>query len=182
MRRTRSGSGLTPIAWDRTRNPWTILQNASAARLDELSGDRSFVDHLEELAAARRAHLERPGWFVASYGTAALAGIAYFSMEFGLSDALPLYAGGLGVLAGDFLKTASDLGVPAIGIGLLFQEGYFRQTIDAAGQQHEAYPYNEPATMPIRRCSTMAARGCASRSSCPVGRSSCASGRVPSDA
>ncbi len=141
---------VDPVAWDRTRNPWTILQNASAARLDELSGDRSFVDHLEELAAARRAHLERPGWFVASYGTAALAGIAYFSMEFGLSDALPLYAGGLGVLAGDFLKTASDLGIPAIGIGLLFQEGYFRQTIDAAGQQHEAYPYNEPATMPIR--------------------------------
>jgi starch phosphorylase len=141
---------VDPVAWDRTRNPWTILQNASAARLDELSGDRSFVDHLEALAAARRAHLESPGWFVAAYGAAALAGVAYFSMEFGLSEALPLYAGGLGVLAGDFLKTASDLGIPAIGIGLLFQEGYFRQTLDAAGRQDEAYPYNEPATMPIR--------------------------------
>jgi glycogen phosphorylase len=137
-------------AWNRTRNPWTILQNATTARLSELSGDRSFLDHLDRLTAARRAHLEMSGWFVSSYGTAALAGVAYFSMEFGLSDALPLYAGGLGVLAGDFLKTASDLGIPAIGIGLLFQEGYFRQMIDDAGWQHEAYPYNEPATMPIR--------------------------------
>ncbi len=141
---------MTPRPGDRTRNPWTILQNASTERLRELSADRSFVDHLERLAAARRAYLERSGWFASTYGTAALTGIAFFSMEFGLSDALPLYAGGLGVLAGDFLKTVSDLGIPAIGIGLLFQEGYFRQTIDAAGWQHEAYPYNEPATMPIR--------------------------------
>ncbi|MGO8917352.1 MAG: alpha-glucan family phosphorylase [Stellaceae bacterium] len=137
-------------AWDRTRNPWTILQNVSTEQLRELADDRSFVDHLERLAAARRAYLDRSGWFASTYGAAALTGVAFFSMEFGLSDALPLYAGGLGVLAGDFLKTASDLGVPTVGIGLLFQEGYFRQTIDAAGWQHEAYPYNEPATMPIR--------------------------------
>ncbi|HUZ71444.1 MAG TPA: alpha-glucan family phosphorylase [Stellaceae bacterium] len=136
--------------WNRTRNPWTILQNASTAHLSELAADRSFLDHLERLAAARRAYLARSGWFGSAYGAAALAGVAFFSMEFGLSDALPLYAGGLGILAGDFLKTASDLGVPAIGIGLLFQEGYFRQTIDATGWQHEANPYNEPATMPIR--------------------------------
>ena len=136
--------------WSRTRNPWTILQNASTARLNELSGDRSFLDDLDGLAAARRAYLERPGWFASTYGAAVLAGVAYFSMEFGISDALPLYAGGLGILSGDFLKTASDLGIPAIGIGILFQEGYFRQIIDAAGWQNEAYPYNEPASMPIR--------------------------------
>jgi starch phosphorylase len=137
-------------AWDRTRNPWTILQNVSTARLSELSADPSFLDHLDRLAAARCAYLERPGWFASTYTTAALAGVAFFSMEFGLTDAVPLYAGGLGILAGDFLKTASDLGIPAIGIGLLFQEGYFRQTIDAAGWQQETNPYNEPATMPIR--------------------------------
>ncbi len=136
--------------WDRTRNPWTILQNASTARLNELSTDHSFLDHLGRLAASRRAYLERVGWFASTYGIRSLAGVAFFSMEFGLSDALPLYAGGLGILAGDFLKTASDLGVPAIGIGLLYQEGYFRQMIDSAGWQHEANPYNEPATMPIR--------------------------------
>jgi glycogen phosphorylase len=70
-------------------------------------------------------------------------------MEFGLVEGLPLYAGGLGVLAGDFLKTASDLGIPVIGVGLLYQEGYFRQIIDAAGVQHEAYPFNDPGSMPI---------------------------------
>ena len=70
-------------------------------------------------------------------------------MEFGLGTALPLYAGGLGVLAGDYLKTASDLDVPVIGIGLLYQEGYFRQIVDADGMQQEFYPYNEPATMPV---------------------------------
>lgn len=136
--------------WNRIRNPWTILQNASAARLRELAADRSFVDHLERLVTARRAYLDRLHWFSSTYGSAALAGVAFFSMEFGLSDALPLYAGGLGILAGDFLKTASDVGLPAIGIGLLFQEGYFRQMINADGWQREAYPYNEPATMPIR--------------------------------
>ena len=71
-------------------------------------------------------------------------------MEFGLGEALPLYAGGLGILAGDFLKTASDLGLPVIGIGLLYQEGYFRQLIDASGAQQEAYPFNDPGSMPIR--------------------------------
>lgn len=71
-------------------------------------------------------------------------------MEFGLSEAVPLYAGGLGVLAGDYFKTASDMGVPILGVGLLYQEGYFRQNIDAEGRQHEAYPYNEPTSLPIQ--------------------------------
>jgi starch phosphorylase len=70
-------------------------------------------------------------------------------MEFGLGEGLPRYNGGLGVLSGDFLKTASDLGIPAIGVGLLYQEGYFRQIIDDAGVQHEAYPFNDPGSMPI---------------------------------
>jgi len=137
-------------AWTRTRNPWTILLNASPTRLRDLAADGSFRAHLGRVAAARRAYLERPGWFSSTYGAPALTGVAYFSMEFGLSDALPLYAGGLGILAGDLLKTVSDLGVPLIGIGLLYQEGYFRQTIGADGWQREANPYNEPATMPIR--------------------------------
>jgi glucan phosphorylase len=75
--------------------------------------------------------------------------IAYFSMEFGLSEALPIYSGGLGILAGDHLKTASDLGVPIVGIGLLYQQGYFRQVIDAGGAQTEFYPYNDPSQLPI---------------------------------
>ena len=136
--------------WARTHNPWVLLEDVPASRLAELAADPGFVAHLDQLAAERAAYLQTPGWFPETHGADALAGVAYFCMEFGLGEALPLYAGGLGVLAGDYLKTASDLGVPAIGIGLLYQEGYFRQMIDAAGWQQEAYPYNEPAMMPVQ--------------------------------
>ena len=136
-------------AWSRTRNPWVILQDISAERLRVLAADGSFVAEIERLARTRQAYLEAPSWFSSAHGTAALSGVAYFSMEFGLGEGLPLYAGGLGILAGDYLKTASDLGLPVIGVGLLYQEGYFRQIIDAAGAQHEAYPFNDPGSMPI---------------------------------
>jgi len=136
-------------AWSRTRNPWIILQDISAERLRVLAADGSFVAEIERLARTRQAYLEAPSWFSSAHGTAALSGVAYFSMEFGLGEGLPLYAGGLGILAGDYLKTASDLGLPVIGVGLLYQEGYFRQIIDAAGAQHEAYPFNDPGSMPI---------------------------------
>src|SRR6516165_11971197 len=137
-------------AWRRTQNPWTILQDSSAERLRALATDRLFIAELERLTRARREYLETPGWFASAHGIATLSGVAYFSMEFGLGEALPLYAGGLGILAGDFMKTASDLGLPVIGIGLLYQEGYFRQFIDATGAQQEAYPFNDPGSMPIR--------------------------------
>ena len=136
--------------WQRTRNPWIILQNVSATRLSELAADPGFVAELGGLVTRRRAEVAGPGWFAATDDASKLRGVAYFSMEFGVGEALPLYAGGLGVLAGDVLKTASDLGVPIVGVGLLYQEGYFRQTIDVSGWQQEAYPYNEPATLPIQ--------------------------------
>ncbi|HTT82642.1 MAG TPA: alpha-glucan family phosphorylase [Rhizomicrobium sp.] len=138
-----------PELWQRTRNPWIILQNASPGRLQLLSADSTFRARLRNFVAARETYYRAPGWFVENGYSERLKKTAYFSMEFGLGAALPLYAGGLGVLAGDFLKTASDLGVPAIGVGLLYQEGYFRQIVDAAGMQQELYPYNEPATLPI---------------------------------
>jgi starch phosphorylase len=141
---------VDPEAWRRTQNPWIILQDISAERLRALSADRSFVAELDRLIRSRQDYLETPSWFASSHGSAALSGVAYFSMEFGLGEALPLYAGGLGILAGDFLKAASDLGLPVIGIGLLYQEGYFRQIIDASGEQQEAYPFNDPGSMPIR--------------------------------
>ena len=140
---------VDPEAWGRTRNPWTILQDISAERLRALAADVSFVAELKRLAGTRRTYLDTPRWFTSAHGAAALSGVAYFSMEFGLGEGLPLYAGGLGILAGDFLKTASDLGIPVIGVGLLYQEGYFRQIIDAAGVQHEAFPFNDPGSMPI---------------------------------
>ncbi len=141
---------LDEEAWTRTRNPYMLLQEISKRRFAELEGDRSFTEELARLSAMRRAYLTRPSWFESSHAEARLGGVAFFCMEFGLGEALPLYAGGLGVLAGDFLKTASDLGVPVTGVGLLYQEGYFRQMIDAAGRQQEVYPYNDPSTMPVQ--------------------------------
>ena len=78
-----------------------------------------------------------------------LSCVAYFSMEFMLSEALPIYSGGLGNVAGDQLKAASDLGIPVVGIGLLYQQGYFRQVVDRTGGQEALYPYNDPGQLPV---------------------------------
>jgi glycogen phosphorylase len=135
--------------WERTHNPWTVLQGASRERLKQLAADQKFQQKLAAFVSARQQYLQTPGWFRSTEGAARLGGVAYFSMEFGLGAALPLYAGGLGILAGDYLKAASDLDIPVVGIGLLYQEGYFRQLIDENGMQQEFYPYNEPAAMPV---------------------------------
>lgn len=137
-------STIEPAAWEATQNPWFILQNASEAKLERLARDPAFVHELERLIE------ERASYHAASSATPATGRVAFFCMEFGLGAAVPLYAGGLGILAGDFLKTASDLRLPITGVGLLYQEGYFRQTIDARGRQHETYPYNDPSGLPIQ--------------------------------
>lgn len=140
---------IDPDAWAASGNPWLLLRDALPERLERLAADPAVVDEVRRLDEARRKYLDEGGWFAAAPDGRGPRGIAYFSMEFGLGEALPLYAGGLGVLAGDYLKAASDLGVPAIGVGLLYQEGYFRQAIDTDGKQHELYPYNDPTTLPI---------------------------------
>jgi starch phosphorylase len=139
---------LDPELWNLTRNPWLILQSISSARLESLVGDADFRKQLNEQVMAHRKNLEEPSWFSETHAAAPFT-VAYFSMEFGLSEALPIYSGGLGILAGDYLKTASDLGVPVVGIGLLYQQGYFRQVIDAGGTQLEFYPYNDPSQLPV---------------------------------
>jgi glycogen phosphorylase len=139
---------LDPELWNLTRNPWLILQSVSYARLEALARDEDFKRNVNEQVQLHRKNLEEACWFSETYADAPLT-VAYFSMEFGLSEALPIYSGGLGILAGDYLKTASDLGVPTVGIGLLYQQGYFRQVIDAGGTQLEFYPYNDPSQLPI---------------------------------
>ncbi|MBP0632863.1 alpha-glucan family phosphorylase [Cupriavidus sp. AcVe19-1a] len=141
---------IEPELWARSPNPWVILQNISQKRLDELAGDSIFLQDLNRAIENRRCYLSELGWYARRRDSDSPIRVAYFSMEFGLSEALPLYAGGLGVLAGDYLKTASDLDAPVIGIGLLYQEGYFRQIIDANGDQREAYPYNDPTSLPVQ--------------------------------
>ena len=140
---------VDPELWAASGNPWLILETVADDRLAALAGDASFLARLDAQLAEREAHCNAPGWFSAACGDRFEGHIAYFSMEFGLSDALPIFAGGLGVLAGDFLKTACDLDVPVVGVGLLYQQGYFRQSIDARGEQTEFFPYSDPTTLPV---------------------------------
>jgi starch phosphorylase len=135
--------------WESTGDPWLILESVTPQRLEELVADPKFCGQLAEEVADQQQHLQRETWFARTHGADALGTVAYFSMEYGLSEALPIYSGGLGVLAGDLLKTASDLGVPLVGIGLLYQQGYFRQALDAEGQQLEFYPFNNPSMLPV---------------------------------
>ena len=140
---------IAPDVWERTGNPWIILQDVPEQRLAELAADLQFTAEVERLARERDLYVSSSASFQSQYADTGIRGIAYFSMEFGLGEALPLYAGGLGILAGDYLKAASDLGLPLVGVGLLYQEGYFRQMVDAGGRQIEAYPYNDPTSLPI---------------------------------
>jgi starch phosphorylase len=139
---------LDESLWERTRNPWLLLQHVPVDRLERLAADEEFLRDLQALEQSRERYRATPAWRPDDATT--LPRVAYFSMEFGLDEGLPLYAGGLGILAGDYLKTASDLDVPAIGIGILWQQGYFRQVLDSAGRQTELYPFNEPHSLPLR--------------------------------
>jgi starch phosphorylase len=141
---------LDPVAWERTANPWALLQDVSREQLERAAQDATFIRELKRVALLREEHLRERSWYGRTHGDAGLRHVAYFCMEFGLGEALPLYAGGLGILAGDYLKTASDLGLPVVGVGLLYDQGYFRQIIDPDGRQREAYPYNDPISLPIQ--------------------------------
>ena len=113
------------------------------------AGRSCFSQEVDDLLQARRQAAEAPAWFQQNHPQAPLTCVAYFSMEFMLSEALPIYSGGLGNVAGDQLKAASDLGVPVVGVGLLYQQGYFRQVIDKDGAQQALFPYNDPGQLPI---------------------------------
>ncbi|WP_147182470.1 DUF3417 domain-containing protein, partial [Ciceribacter naphthalenivorans] len=141
---------LDSQTWEATRNPWGVLRTVSYDRLDNLLSTPQFAGKLEELLAEKRVAELAPAWFQHAHPTAPLSTIAYFSMEFMLSEALPIYSGGLGNVAGDQLKAASDLGIPVVGVGLLYAQGYFRQMIGPDGNQEALYPVNEPDQLPIQ--------------------------------
>ena len=140
---------LDPVLWELTQNPWVVLQTVSRDQLERVLGDPGFRQNIDDLLRATRETAEMPAWFQHTHPHAPLTAVAYFSMEFMLSEALPIYSGGLGNVAGDQLKAASDLGVPVVGVGLLYQQGYFRQVIDKDGAQQALYPYNDPGQLPI---------------------------------
>ena len=133
-------SRLDSQLWEMTHNPWVVLQTVSRDRIKCVLADPIFRKHVEDLVQTRRHALEAPAWFQEHHSKESLSCVAYFSMEFMLSEALPIYSGGLGNVAGDQLKAASDLGVPVVGVGLLYQQGYFRQVIDKDGAQQALYP------------------------------------------
>lgn len=141
---------LDPELWELTHNPWAVLQTVSKEKLKELLADQKFSSLINDLMKAKQDALNSSTWFQENQSKSSLTCIAYFSMEFMLSEALPIYSGGLGNVAGDQLKAASDLGVPVIAIGILYSQGYFRQFIDKDGNQQELYPYNDPGQLPIR--------------------------------
>lgn len=140
---------LDPALWELTHNPWSVLQTVSRDQLGRVLGDPVFRKNVDALVQTRRQVLEAPAWFQQQHPQVPLTCVAYFSMEFMLSEALPIYSGGLGNVAGDQLKAASDLGLPVVGIGLLYQQGYFHQVIDKDGAQQALYPYNNPEKLPI---------------------------------
>ena len=140
---------LDPALWELTHNPWIILQTVSRHKLERQLADAAFRGKINELMKLKEIETSNPAWFLQNHPNAPLTCVAYFSMEFMLSEALPIYVGGLGNVAGDQLKSASDLGVPVVALGLLYQQGYFRQEIDKDGSQQALFPYNDPGQLPI---------------------------------
>ena len=153
---------IDPQLWKQVGcDPVAMLGQVSPARVEELAADESFVRRLDDLGAELQDYLDRPLWYQQlAEGSGAPGdghdpsvlprGVAYFSMEFGVAEVLPNYSGGLGILAGDHLKSASDLGLPLIAVGLYYRSGYFRQSLTADGWQHESYPSLDPQGLPLR--------------------------------
>ncbi|MQA94551.1 MAG: alpha-glucan family phosphorylase [Streptosporangiales bacterium] len=141
-------AAIDPETWEAVRHdPVRLLGEIAPERLDELAADRRFLRRLGDAAEDLRDYLTAPRWYQSVAG--APSAIAYFSAEYGITSALPQYSGGLGILAGDHLKTASDLGVPIIGVGLQYRHGYFSQSLSPEGWQLEHYPSQDPNGAPL---------------------------------
>ncbi len=138
---------LDPALWELTHNPWLVLQTISRDRLEEQMSHPVFREKVNMLTEKKERAATSDAWFQHTHPDSILKTISYFSMEYMLSDALPIYGGGLGNVAGDQLKSASDLGVPVVAVGLLYQQGYFRQQIDKYGSQQALFPFNDPGQL-----------------------------------
>ncbi len=140
---------LDPTLWSLTHHPNVVLNTVSREKLAGALADPEYRRLLDASVQARLRAAAVPAWFQQTHPAGAVPCIAYFCLEFMLSEALPIYSGGLGNVAGDQLKAASDLGVPVVGVGLLYQQGYFRQVIDGDGAQQAFHPYNDPGQLPV---------------------------------
>jgi starch phosphorylase len=142
---------IDPKLWtDCKHNSVLMLGLVSQDRLEELSRDQGFMAQLERVTQDFNRYLSQPRIQAADYSPDLPVKVAYFSAEFGLSYSLPIYSGGLGILSGDHLKSGSDLNIPLVGVGLLYQEGYFRQYLSSDGWQMESYPVNDFSNIPVK--------------------------------
>ncbi|HWE04851.1 MAG TPA: alpha-glucan family phosphorylase [Tepidisphaeraceae bacterium] len=130
-------------------NPVKLLGSVAQAKLAAAAKDDGFLAHLKRVMTSFKEHMSEKGWFSETHPDKEKLLISYFSAEFGLHESLPIYSGGLGILAGDHLKSAAELGVPLIGVGLLYRNGYFQQYLSADGWQQEAYPELDFYNLPI---------------------------------
>lgn len=158
--------GIDPDLWSRVNGPMALLHASPRSTLEALAADEDFVGRMRAAADDLDRYLQDSLWFQDTHAERQIADAAttgatnrtptdpiaaYFSMEFGIHPSLPIYSGGLGVLAGDHLKSASDLGVPLIGVGLLYSNGYFTQSLSADGWQEESYVEHPPAALPVQK-------------------------------
>ncbi len=130
-------------------SPIRLLRSTEQTRFDELSEDGGFLAHMERVVESLDHYMKASTWFGQTFKADSGACVAYFSAEFGTHESVPVYSGGLGVLAGDHLKSASDLGIPLVGVSLMYREGYFRQYLNVDGWQQERYPENDFFTLPL---------------------------------
>ncbi len=136
--------------WEESyQNPVDMLTHLPQEEIDEAARDDSFIAHLNRVHEAFQTYMTAKTWFERQHGPAKKPLVAYFSCEYGIDEGLPIYSGGLGILSGDHLKTASDLGIPLVGVGLLYRQGYFRQYLNPDGWQQELYPENDWYHMPV---------------------------------
>jgi glycogen phosphorylase len=145
---------VDPEAWDAaSHDPVRMMDLVGAERLRALAADATFMEALAAAQSRLESYMTGPRWYQKLHNGTSIETVAYFSPEFGVSEVLPVYSGGLGVLAGDHLKVGSDLGVPFVGVGLLYRHGYFRQELARDGWQGESYPEMNPHVMPLTRVS-----------------------------
>jgi starch phosphorylase len=143
-------ASIDPAAWQAAGgDPVAMLSALPSARIAALADDGEFLAALAEAERDLQQYMSDPRWYANGHAESGPAAVAYFSPEFGITAALPQYSGGLGILAGDHLKSASDLGVPLIGVGLLYRHGYFTQSLSADGWQTERYPAGDPNGLPF---------------------------------
>ncbi|MBS3733957.1 MAG: alpha-glucan family phosphorylase [Phycisphaerae bacterium] len=144
---------LDPDTWEACQhNCVDLLGRVSQQRLEEMAGDEGFLAHVQRIHQALREYMNKPGWWTRTYGQEEERGtvrVAYFCAEYGINECMPIYSGGLGVLAGDHLKSSSELDLPLVGVGLLYQLGYFHQRLNADGWQLELFPRNDFPNMPV---------------------------------